>query len=52
MTSTDELWREVKKKLTNIDLKFGLGEGGLAKGDVHKIKENPEDENTEKQGKY
>ena len=31
---------------------MGLGEGGLVKGDVHKMKEIIEDENTKKQAKY
>ena len=43
-----------RKKLTNADQKLRLGEvggAGLATGDVHKMKEILEDENTEKQAK-
>ena len=41
-----------RKKLTNVDQKLGLGEGGLVKVDIHKMKEILEDENTGKQTKY
>ena len=38
-----------REKFTNADQKLRLGEGGgLATGDVHKMKEVLEDENTEK----
>ena len=42
----------LEKKLTNVDQTLGLGEGGLVKFDIHKMKEILEDENIEKQDKY
>ena len=45
-------WGRFRKKLTNVDQKLGLGEEGLVKGDVHRMKEILKDENTDKQAKY
>ena len=41
----------LRKKLTNVDKKLRLGEGGLVTGEVHRMTEVLKDENSEKQAK-